>query len=550
MPAPIEPREAPSFAKHPEYVKTVPLWTKCRDTVSGEDALKASARTYLPALPELTGNEHEIYVKRASYYNAPGETVSGLTGTVLRKPPMVHYPEAEKDGLKRLGVRDEPLPALLRDTLREVLTVGRTGYLVDAVAQSDVTPNPRPYLVAYKAETIWNWEQTRVGERLLTTGWVLHERVSASDDPFFGEGKEIDQWRVLRLGHTPPINDEESLALAQDGDPRAIAQLQSGLRRELVAPSDAEERFYWQEIWTKKRISGQAIDKVVLRRVVVPTSQGGKLWRVIPFQIINQSSEQPQVQEPPLLSLVNVALAHFRDSGDLQWGMFWTALPTPWAAGVTDADSTPTIGAARLVVFSEPEAKLDYAEFSGAGLGLIQTAMADKKRQMDTLGSRLMDDQKAGVEAAEAIRLRLQGDSATLGGIALTASLAWTRLLQWVWDWQHPAVSANPPIEVELNTDFNQARLTAQDMGQLMAALASGYIDLETWFYQLQKGEIVPPTLTLEQMIQNILAGTLVEVVGQETNNMLVGQLQRMGQDKDGDSRQPDEVDPDRDADA
>ena len=176
--------------------------------------------------------------------------------------------------------------------------------------------------------------------------------------------------------------------------------------------------------------------------------------------------------------------------------------------------------------------------------------MADKKRQMDTLGSRLMDDQKAGVEAAEAIRLRLQGDSATLGGIALTASLAWTRLLQWVWDWQHPAVSANPPIEVELNTDFNQARLTAQDMGQLMAALASGYIDLETWFYQLQKGEIVPPTLTLEQMIQNILAGTLVEVVGQETNNMLVGQLQRMGQDSDGDSRQPDEVDPDRDADA
>ena len=526
----VEPRTHKQFQLHPEYTTVKPLWEKCRDAVAGEDTLKAHHSKYLPALPELTGKEMQVYVKRSMYYNAPGESVSGLTGTVLRKPPVISYPDSESDQLKTIGVRDEPLPSLLRDTLTEVLTVGRTGYLVDAVSASDTTPNPRPYISGYKAESIWNWEQTRVGERLITTGWVLHEKISASDDPFFGGGGEIDQWRVLRLGYEPPIDDEESIALAAKGDPRAQAQMQSGIRRELTAPSDAEQRFYWQEIWTRKRdATGKETQGVVLRRVVVPMAAGGKLWRVIPFQIVNQSSEQPQVQHPPLLSLVNVALSHFKDSADLQWGMFWTAIPSPWASGVTTNDETPVIGAARITIFSEPDAKMDYAEFNGAGLATIQASMDKKKRLMDVLGSRLTDDQKAGVEAAEAIRLRLQGDSATLGGIALTASLAWTRLLQWVWDWQHPAVIADPEIAVELNTDFNQARLSAQDMGQLMAALASGYIDFDTWYYQLQKGEIVPPGMTKEEMVANILSGTLGLAIGQETAAMLMAQLQDAG---------------------
>jgi hypothetical protein len=209
--------------------------------------------------------------------------------------------------------------------------------------------------------------------------------------------------------------------------------------------------------------------------------------------------------------------------------MFWTALPTPWASGVTDSPDKVTIGAARINIFSEPDAKLQYAEFGGQGLGVIQTAMEKKERQMAALGSRLMDDQKAGVEAAEAIRLRLQGDSATLGGIALTASMAWTKLLQWVWDWQHPMVEADPAIEVELNTDFSPAKLQPQELTALQSALASNYIDLQTWFYQLQKGEIVPPGLTLDEMVQNILEGSLIQGMATETQTMLEAQLREAG---------------------
>ena len=407
----VETRERKSFLQNEDYQAFADIWQRCRDAVQGEDALKAQPRRYLATLPELSGDEYKAYVKRAMYYNTPGQTVSGLTGTVLRKPPIVTYPEAEADTLDTLGVQDQPLPALIRSGLSEILTVGRIGYLVDSTAASDEIPNPVPYVVQYKAESIWNWVQERVGERLTTTVWVLHERVSVSGDPVFGSGDTVDQWRVLRLGREPPLDDKESIQLAADGDSAAVAQFESGIRREFFGrESELEERLYWQEIWRKqtthdgKRETG----KVELVRVVVPTKTGGVFWREIPFQIVNQSSETPEVQSPPLLSLVNVAISNFRDSADLQWGLFWTAIPTPWVAGLQDGKD-PTIGAARLLSFSEPDAKMAMLEFTGKGLGAIESVMKRKEQLMANLGSRLMDDQKAGVEAAEAIRLRLHG---------------------------------------------------------------------------------------------------------------------------------------------
>ena len=90
-----------------------------------------------------------------------------------------------------------------------------------------------------------------------------------------------------------------------------------------------------------------------------------------------------------------------------------------------------------------------------------------------------------------------------------------------------PRDDPEPAITVELNTDFSAQRLSAQDMGQLMSALGVGYIDFSTWFYNLQKGEIIPPGLTMEQMAANILAGTLGQVVSQEVASMLVRRWSR-----------------------
>lgn len=536
----MEVLERKEFAKHPNYTAFGSIWQKCRDAVMGEDAVKARSDEYLPSLPALEGREKKIYVNRAMFYGAPGQTVSGLAGSVLRKPPQVTYPDAESDTLEHLGAQDEPFPALLRDTLVEVLSVGRIGHLVDAAASSPEVPNPRPYVSQYRAESIWNWQMGRVGERLVTTAWVLHEHADASGDSLSDCEGTSDQWRVLRLGTEPPVNDLASLQAVADRDPAAEEQLRSGVRRELVNVSDADQRFYWQEIWGRKSTGrGQTSKQLVLQRVVIPTKHGGVLWREIPFRITNQSSEQPQVQSPPLLSLINVALSHFKDSGDLQWGLFWTAIPTPWVSGV-DAGEDTTIGAAKMLAFSAPDAKLQYAEFSGHGLGQIASTMVRKEQLMANLGSRLMDDQKGGVEAAEAIRLRLHGDSATLGGIALTASVSWTALLAWVWQWQHPVQVPDPAIRVELNLDFGAQRLSAQDMAQLMAALGSGLIDFSTWFHNLQKGEILPPGLTAEQMVANILAGTLGPVLGQETEAMLMAQLEGAGVDLKARAREAD----------
>jgi len=53
-------------------------------------------------------------------------------------------------------------------------------------------------------------------------------------------------------------------------------------------------------------------------------------------------------------------------------------------------------------------------------------------------------------------------------------------------------------ITVELNTDFVDVKLTPQEVTALMQTWQSGGVSHETFLWNLQRGEMLPPNISIE----------------------------------------------------
>lgn len=477
------------FALHPDYVRYSHDWQKCDDASEGDTAVKLRTTEYVPRLTGMAGDhegkqEYTAYLLRASWFGATGRTITGLTGTVLRKPPKVEFPDEEF--LKTVGSRDQPLLSMLQSTIQSILTMGRVGHLVDA-GESEGDENPRPYVTAYRAQDILNWHQEPLDGRLVTVRVVLHEIVHepSSDKTKVYEMEALEQWRVLRLGTEAAFDVQASIDQKQ-------AVLAEGFTE-----SEAAKPFYFQEIWRKEKDEqGRETGNLVIIKVITPRKVGARLWEEIPFIFSNTSHHLPEVEKPPLLDMVNVNFSHFRDSADLQHGLHFTALPTPYGFGF-DPNQKLRIGAGVAWLSPEKDGSVGMLEFTGKGLGLVRETMEDKKREMAVLGSRLLEDQKTGVEAADAIRLRLTSDNSTLTNIAIVVSVSWTKLLKWLHDWTSATESSS--IEVLINLDFNPRKLSSDELKTLFLLLQQGGMSWETYYWNLQTGEMIPPGRTREE---------------------------------------------------
>lgn len=494
MPKQHASRESEEFPKNPEYEVFASLWAKCRDAAAGQDRIHYQNKRYLPMLSGMDKTDYSQYLRRAMFFNATGRTASGLAGMVMRKPYSLDYPATGEGDLSTLGDNNEPLQDMIARTLLAQLVVGRIGHLVDAPrVEEGSNAGPKPYVTEYSAESIWNWHEERINGVLKLSLVVLHETFEEIVGPRH-QVRESVRFRVLRLGIEPAVARIDSPQRDDEGN--VIARAGSYALRDGFTEEDLTEPFYYQETWVYETdADGNRTDKLELESVVVPKRSAGRLLTEIPFQFTNVASSSPTPEKPPLLDLVNVNLSHYMNSADLEWGRHWTCLPTPWVAG-SSTDTPPRIGSSTAWVMPDADAKVGMLEFTGRGLGHLKEGMEHKEKLMAVLGSRLLADDKPGVEAAAAIKLRMSGDSAVLSTIAAHAAHSWVQILTWVWEWTN---LGDASVELELNSDFNPQRLSPQDLSVLMAGLQGGQIDLETWYYNLEKGDVLPPGMTFEQ---------------------------------------------------
>ncbi len=113
-------------------------WSRARDVLAGEDAVKAGGEKYLARLDSQTDEEFAAYRKRASFFNATARTAEAYLGLIFRRPPFVKLP-SESTGVGRAlaefqndaDMLGTSLTGYAKVVVGDVVGLGRAGSLVD-----------------------------------------------------------------------------------------------------------------------------------------------------------------------------------------------------------------------------------------------------------------------------------------------------------------------------------------------------------------------------------------------------------------------------------
>jgi hypothetical protein len=456
-------------------------WERCRDVAAGQDAVHDAGEKYLPKLKAQEPDDYKSYKKRATFYNATWRTIAGLAGMVFRKPPRVEVPESARELLKDVNAAGQPFQMLLQSVTEETLKLGRVAVLVDyPEAPKGLTLADarllklRPVMQTYTAFSLINWRMGTVNNEWVLVQAVLEEGEWVPDDEF--TGKEEKRWRVLDL---------------------------------VDAPADADGpagKRYRQRVF--KLDGSQATGKNAAKKFSqvgkdIYPKMGNKPLGHIPLVIMGTDDISKDVDEPPLIDLVDLNLSHYRTSADLEHGCHFTACPTLFLAGFKperDAAGNAKkvyVGSETAIVASDPEAKAEYVEFSGSGLNALEKNLDRKEQQMAVLGARMLEPQKKAPESSDSRAINRKGEESALSSVAQTLSLGMTLALKWFCEW----ADADPkPALVELNREFYAQPMSPQMLTALLSGWQQGAPGLsdQGLFAQLKAGEIVAHDADLE----------------------------------------------------
>lgn len=469
----------PVDSTHAEYDAFAASWSRARDVIAGEDAVKAAGVRYLPRLEGQSEDEYAAYKHRAAFFNATARTAEGYVGLIFRRPPFVKIPESNAALGRALAaftndadMLGTPLTSYAKEVVNEVIAVGRAGTLMDWESEVE----NRVYAALYSAENILNWKVERVNGRNIPTLVVLYEpggdrTTREGDDPFEATGEE--QIRVLRL--VPQKSGDEK-------NKRAYGCVVEIWRR--AEKKSRREKRDWKLVETRTPL------------------RLGKPLPLLPFVFHGAKHAQPSVEKLPLEDIITVNLDHYRLDADYKHGVHFTALPTAWVSGF-DKAATLRIGSSTAWVTETAGATAGFLEFTGQGLTTFERAMDRDERLLTVLGSRLLEGQKKVGETAEAIELRQGGESSILGNIAFNVSASLSQVLRWAYWWnsteEAPDEITSEQVHFELNSDFSTKGLSARDIQAIVSAWQANAISRDTMTELFRRGEVLPEGRTNEE---------------------------------------------------
>lgn len=330
---------------------------------------------------------------------------------------------------------------VLQTAYRNILLGSRTGLYVDFDEDSQTAK-----LYLFGTDQIINYSENFI---------ILEEQLLVPNPKDEYEFIEIKQWRELRI---------------QDG-------------------------VYYVRIWRQDNKQFVVVD------TFVPEIRGNKL-DFIPFWFINQHDNSRSIYQPPLLSLAELNIQHFKLSVDMAHGLHYTALPQPYLSGnivtsTPDQEVSLAIGTDRVWHLTE-NSTVSYLEFSGAGLGLIKDQIARVEEQMYSAGSRLLTT-KSGVESAEALRLRSGSESAVLINIVSSLEQALKEAAVLCNTWNGNMLEPT----VILNKDFSSSVLDPAEIKVLFELYQGNVISLDTLHRRLYDGELLSDLASEKAALSN-----------------------------------------------
>ncbi len=437
--------------KHPLYNEYFPRWKKVRAVCNeGEKELKDGRETYLPRprgmIKGKAAEFYDMYSKLASFYNASGVTIDNLVGMLFVKPALAdgveHIPTSDLDG------HGSSLEGFHKCIVRELLVTSRCSLWVD-----------------------WDDHRNQAYVKLFEPELVLDHRVDSQGNLILVSLDTSSYDFVEEVGYK--LIDKRKYLIIKDGH-YAIQNY---------------------EIISNKEQGG---GEFVLMDEVFPTNFRNDKFEEIPFQVYNPKGTGLQWVAPVSEGLVDLNLHHYHISADYGWLLHNMSQPTYIGYGISEDDANRfRVGSTVLNYFPTATAttNISILEMSGANASVLQKALLDKENQMVVLGARILETPKLGVEAAESLRIRQQGDKSNLDQVASVSVQAMRWVIKTMLSFSDNSKD-NP--EYSLDRDIRLDGMKPEEIRELVSAWQMGAVTQKTMLYNFKRAGMYPDEWGIE----------------------------------------------------
>jgi hypothetical protein len=466
---------------HPDYVTFIQEWERIEDASNGEAAVKAkdNGRAYLTPTMGMSTAEFRLYVHLARFLPAIGKTLQAYNGLIHRKQGVLSGHESVSDELIKKLLNNFSRKHQTIDDFADELTLNyskfkRGGALTEYPKVEKQPKNLKefedsgqlPYCRFFEARQIINWRTDIDYAGRLRLNLVVIKLVSTIEDPE-NEFADKDQTQYYIL--------------------------------DLTQESGYDRLVYRKRIATKIDDNWQVDESI-------PIINNSPIFE-IPFDFIGPTKPV----HSDILPAVEVAFQLYTLSAALNWALHFIGLPTFYTLGVKDPEGLlvkDINGNERLplgpsgglhIPDKKTDAEVGMISYEGRGLDLIRDEIKDRRDELAALGSRMLTDERRGVEAEETARIHRSGENAGLTTTAKVCSTVLTKQLKRMLTWLGVEQNSLADLKYTLNTDYLPSTIDAQTLDVLFKMYLEGGLPLKDFLLNLKKGEIVDSTRTLDE---------------------------------------------------
>lgn len=434
---------------HPDYAIELPDWQKIEHITR----LKMLESYLIELNPHDKSDENRErnrhYKQRAIFYAVAAQTVQGMLGTMFRRAPHLSVPDV-------LAYMD-----------RNCDGAGTSIYQQAQGLCDDVVRKSRAALyVSFPPTDGAVSQQDMVEGRFVATIQRL-------------EPEQIINWRTETRGSQTRLKFVIIREYREQEEHYSVNEYMT--LRELYLD---DEGIYHERFWSDEGGALQVISEIT------PTDADGNFWYEIPLMFVGSENNDPTVDRPVMLPLVELNIGHYRNSADWEDSVWYVGQAQPYMVGATETHldmlrERGMYAGSRSLIAVPDGGEFGYA--SPEPNSLVRQAMIDKVDMMLQLGARLMQPGSSAKTATEVAGIR-EAQHSVLSLIAENASEAYTQALQWAA--KYMGVAEGPDmndISFEINQEFVSPDATPQEIQQMMLGFIQGTIPSRDYIRFMQR---------------------------------------------------------------
>lgn len=468
------------------YSALASQWALPRALMGGTRAMREAGRTYLPQEPAEKDPAYAIRLARTTLFNGYRKTVRDMTGKVFAKPVGLgeDVPELLKTHAENVDLAGRHLHVFARDVFEDAMQAGLAHILVDMPPKveredgaeptlaDELESGARAYLSHVRAEDLIGWKsETRNGVETLTQVRI-RELVEEEDPDNEFEKLRIEQIRVLEPGAFRLYRRQKG----EDG----------------------------KEAWRLHLEGTTSLEKITLATVY-----------------LNRTGFMAAT--PPLQDLADLNVAHWQSQSDQRTILHVARVPILFGAGIPDDAPHIQIGASSMCRTSDPNARMEYVEHSGAAIGSGENDLKSLEGHMQAMGLELILPKPGNATATgEAIDQAAMNAPLALMAEALKDALEEAFALMA----EYEGLGEKAGGSLSVNKDFGVSLRDSADLTTLQGARNAGDLTRARFLTELKRRGVLADDVDIDEEVEAA------------ADDVPLGMMAKAANDADGDDEE------------